>query len=181
MKIGEDLIVTTALLKRFILEATTGDGDGRHYGVIRRDNGGLLVYHPGSPELAPEQMMSADDVLRWLNRELHHDGAWVVVFTNPQLADITTGRIDPGHAEYGRYVLLWLDQDGDVQIPIEWAAGEGGLHDFSDVMLAGILSTLSKAETAWNLWHTHMREVLDPRPDQLFKAAQGQPAPSTRH
>lgn len=182
MKIDEDLIVTKALLRRFLAEAMTDNGDGRHYGIIRRNDGSILGHNPCSPELSFDQMLWAVDVLTYLNREIHHDGAWVVVFTNPLPPDVDNILIDPKQAEYGRYVLLWLDKDGDVQIPIEWEVGSSEMRTFADVMLGGLHATAVRAETAWHLWKLHMRDVLDPQPDQLFKAAQGQMAPSaTRH
>lgn len=183
MKIGEDLIVTPTLLRRFAAEAVMDGGDGRHCGIIRRDDGGLLTHHhPGSPRLAPEQMFWAADVLRCLNIELHHDGAWVVVFTHPKPPQVDHIIIDAKHAEYARYALIWLDQDGDPHFTMEWEEGTGELRDFTDVMLAGINSTLAKAEAAWELWRIQRRDVIDPRPDQLYKRAQGQRAPSaTRH
>lgn len=172
-------LITPALLQRFHLEAEAEAGDGRYYACMLRPDGDVLVHHPIGPQLAPEQMMWAADVLRALNRELHHDGAWVVVFTHPKPAP-TNSVIKSGsnHCEYARYCLIWVDQDGDAQFTQEWMENEGDLLDFADVLLAGIESTMAKCEGSWEMWHHHMRQVIAPKQDQLFKRAQGQRAPS---
>lgn len=174
----EDLAITPALLRRFEGEAELEGGDGRHYAVIQRNDGSILVHHPASPQLSPMQMIWAADALKLLNREIHHDGAWVVVFTHPkpQLENIFQ---DAKHADYRRYVLLWMDRDGDVQIPIEWLEGDNeDFRTFTDVIMAGVHSTAQKAEGCWQVWHTMMIEVLEPREGQTFKRAQGERAPS---
>jgi hypothetical protein len=187
--ISDDLLLTPALLLRFEGEAVLEGGNGQFYAFVRFSDGKLLCHHPGSPPIVAEQIMWADDVLRSLNRELHHDGAWVVVFTAPQPladgADITTNAFiyaQPDHVEYGRYVIMWLDADGDVQFSMEWVKNESDLLDFADVLFAGLQSTMDKAEGCWQMWHTHMREVLDPQEGQTFKRARGQRASGgTRH
>jgi len=179
--IREDLVLTPTLLRRFELEAQFEGGDGRHYALIRRDDGSLLSHHPGSLPAVPDQLMWADDMLRLLNRELHHDGAWVVCFTHIKPQPIDCVLYNPQHGDYGRYCLIWLDQDGDPQFTQQWMEGEGELRDFADVILAGRGSTAQKCETSWQLWHEMMRKVLAPKEGQTFKRAQGQRAPSTRH
>jgi hypothetical protein len=167
--LSDDLVITPALLRRFHAEAELEGGDGRHYAVIRSNDGSLLVHDPGSPSISGEQWIWTADLLELLNRELHHDGAWVVVFTHPL-------------PDYRRYVLLWLDRDGDVQFALEWVAGENsGFRDFVDVLLAGVHSTAQKCQVAWEIWHTMMIEVIEPREGQTFKRARGERASSTRH
>lgn len=182
MRLRETDTITPTLLRRFQAEGEHGDGDGRHYALIQRDDGSLMSHHPYSPNLDPAQMIWAADVLKLLNRELHHDGAWVVVFTHAQVASLTElvrSGFNPHHAEYGRYALIWLDADGDPQFTVEWEMGcSDELSDFTDVLLAGIHSTAQKAEAAWMLWHKHMRQVLEPKAAQTFKRAKGERAPS---
>ncbi|MGD0420538.1 MAG: hypothetical protein ABSA68_13330 [Xanthobacteraceae bacterium] len=180
--LDDDRLITPALLKRFMQEAALDGGNGQHYAFIRRDNGNLVGHNPYSPEIAGHQMMFADDVLKKLNRELHHDGAWVIVFTNPKRpapGDILYAQGAP--AEYGRYVLIWLDEDGDAQVPIEWVENESELLDFADVLTAGLEAIIQQCEAAWAMWHLHMRQVIEPREGETFKRAQGQQAPSRRH
>jgi len=176
-------LITPALLRRFEAEAKIDGNNGEFYALIRRDDGDLLSHHPGSPPIIPEQTMWAGDVLKRLNRELHHDGAWVIVFTDPapqgegEYAIYRLGM----HREYGRYALLWVDEDGDVQFAQEWVRNESELLDWTDVLLAGIESVMDKCEASWNLWNTHMRQVLEPAEGQTFKRARGQRASSARH
>lgn len=177
-KLADDILITPALLRRFHAEAELEGGDGRYYAIVRCQDGKILAHHPGAPLLMPEQALWAGDVITLLNRELHHDGAWVVVFTHPIPPQLDHVLHDPRHWEYGRYVLLWLDRDGDVQIPYEWVKGESELLDWADVMLAGIECVGHKCEGAWQTWHMLMRQVIDPQEGETYKRAQGQ-APKT--
>lgn len=179
MRLTEAQIVTPTLLRRFELEAEFEGGNGAYYALILRDAGDLLCHHPTGPAAEGHQQIWAGDVLRRLNRELHHDGAWVVVFTHPPAQP--TALHTPGHVGYERYCLIWLDQDGDPQFVQEWQANESEMVDFAEVLLAGIDSTMAKAEISWLRWHQAMIEVIEPREGQTFKRAQGQMAPSTRH
>ncbi|MCC6775638.1 MAG: hypothetical protein IT537_03220 [Hyphomicrobiales bacterium] len=181
-RLRENDIVTPTLLRRFELEAVAEDGNGQHYAVILRDDGSILAHNPGSPELAPDQLMWAGDVLRLLNRELHHDGAWVVVFTHVQ--PVTLEHIllaAPSHATYDRYCLIWVDQDGDAQFTMDWRQNECELLDWPDVLLAGLESTAQKAEMSWTLWHHHMREIPEVKKSQTYRKAKGERAPSEVH
>lgn len=180
-RLDDDTLITPALLHRFKAEATLDGNNGEYYALIERSNGEFLSHHPGAPPLIAEQIMWAADVLRRLNRELHHDGAWCVVFSDPKPPEPGEFAISIGHREYGRYALLWLDQDGDVQFAVEWVRNESGLFDWTEVLLAGMISVLDKCEAAWSVWNTHMRQVLDPTEGQTFKRARGERASSTRH
>jgi len=167
----DNQIVTVTLLRRFMAEAEFDGGDGRYYGMIRLTDGRLFSHHPGSPTLAAEQLMWGSDILNLLNKELHHDGAWVVVFTNPEIpADFRAIDAAPRHWDYGRYALIWLDEDGDPQFTMEWAKGDGELADFTDVLLAGRHSTAEKCEAAWRIWSSTHR-ALDLKEGQTFKRA----------
>lgn len=181
MSLPDDKMITSDLLRRFKEEGEMEGGTGQHYALIRLSNGNLVKFNPYSPALAPEQMLWADVILTLLNKELHHDGAWVVVFTHPKPTPAQCVIYNPTHCDYERYGLIWLDADGDSQFTMEWSAGESEMRDFADVLLAGRESTTEKAEAAWQAWHLCMREVLDPQEGQTFKRAQGQAAPSARH
>jgi hypothetical protein len=181
MRLAEADIITPTLLKRFHDEARFEDADGRFCALILCDNGTDLIRHaPGSPDASPEQLLWAGDMLRLLNRELHHDGAWVVVFTHVQPAPVECVLHNLRASLYGRYALIWIDQDADPQFSVEWEAGTGELRDFADVMLAGRTSTVQKCETAWGIAQT-ARQALDLRPTEQFRRARGERAPSARH
>lgn len=179
MSLSDKLLITPTLLRRFELEGQFEGGGGQYYALMQRANGELVCDHPFGPALEPMQMLWSADVLRALNRELHHDGSWVVCFTHPQPNSMECVLLNPRHKEYGRYALLWLDKDGDVQFTVEWNRGEGELRDFAMVMLAGMNSTMAKCETAWGLWHEMMVDVIEPQEGQTFKRAQGQRRPSS--
>ena len=182
MKLDDDTLITPTLLKRFVAEGMMEEGDGQHYACVQRSNGDFLVHHPGSPAALGEQTLFAADILRRLNRDLHHDGAWVIVFTHPS-PPIEGSMIlaQPGHCEYRRYVLLWLDADGDVQIPVVWVKGECDQWDFAEVLREGPEPIIGLCEGAWTTWHLHMRQVLEPRAGETFKRAKGQRQGSLRH
>lgn len=180
--VADETLITPTLLRRFELEASFEQADGRYYAIILRADGNVLVHHPFGPQLSPDQMMWAVDVLRKLNRELHHDGAWVIVFTHPHRPELThVLQAPPSHWDYDRYCLIWLDVDGDPQFTVEWQAGESELLDFAEVLLAGIESTMAKCEGAWEVWHVHMRQMLALKPEQTYKRALGEVPASTRH
>jgi len=182
--LDDDRLITKALLRRFAAEGEILKGDGRHYAFIRRDNGEITTHNPYSPEIIGEQTMFAVDVLNKLNRELHHNGAWVIVFTDPKPADMQNGLAvlaRSGEAEYSRYVILWLDEDGDVQIPIEWVENECEPRDFAGVLATGLENIIGLCEGGWELWNLHMRKVLEPGQGELYKRARGQLPPSLRN
>ncbi|MER8967710.1 hypothetical protein NKI25_18645 [Mesorhizobium sp. M0808] len=158
------------MLRRFEREAVLEGGQGWHYAIMQRDNGEFIDHNPGSPELAPDQMMFARDLLSLLNRDLHHDGAWVIVFTHP----VPGNSVLLIHAEYHRMCIIFVDADGDPQFTADWVHGESEELDFADVMLSGRESWGQRCESAWQLWKKLMVEVIDPAEGQTFKRAQGQ-------
>lgn len=163
--------VMTTLLHRFHEEANLEEGNGQFFALIQHATGEFYSFNPISPELAGDQMVFATDVLRLLNKELHHDGAWVILFTNPRFQTILETK-----CEYNRFALLWLDADGDVQFTHDWVAGEGEVFDFTDVLLMGLEGWGDQAEASWQQWYRYMVAVMAPKQDQLIKAAQGQRA-----
>lgn len=181
MRLREQDILSTHLLKRFQDEANVEGGNGQHCAIIIRDNGGILIHHPWSAICAPDQLAWAEHTLKRLNVELHHDGAWVIVFTHPtpveRLSIVAKQLVD-----YERYVFLWLDRDGDVQIPMEWSKGvTSDLKDWTAILLQGDEATMNKAESAWQIW-ADIRRDLDLQPGQTIKRAQGEPYASVaRH
>lgn len=177
-----DKLISITLLRRFELEANAERGGQQYYALMLRDDGDLVAHHPFGPQLDPAQMIWAADVIRRLNKELHHDGAWVVCFTDPLPVLLETVlSAPPKHAEYGRYCLIWLDRDGDPQFTQEWVAGENsGFLCFADVLLAGIVSTMQKCEVSWGIWR-EAQDVIDATEGQTFKKAQGQRASSAVH
>jgi len=174
--IADHLLMTPTLLRRFEIEAYLDGGDGRYYAVMERAGGAIATHNPGSPEVEPDQLMWAMDVLRLVNREVGHGGVWVVSFSNP-----VKPSIEKIYVEYDRYALIWLDQDGDPQFTVEWVKNDGEMRDFADVLITGRHATANKCEASWQQWHLLMRDVLLPEENQTFKRAQGQAPTSSRH
>lgn len=184
----DELLITDALKRRLIAEGQMEGGPGHFWCVVRRSNAITVPFKssPLIPRPAPDQVMFASDMVESLNRHLHHDGAWVVVFTHPaavvpNMLDLqeTTSMARPviDFTGYDRWAFLWLDRDGDVQFALE--------NDdlFAETLLSGPDHWMEQAEQAWQRWHFHMREVLDKKALEgaTFKRAQGERAPSVKH
>lgn len=178
-RLGDSIInlgpVRENLRTRFEIEAEEEHGNGSYVGYLTQENGAMVTERRWALNPEPEQYMFAEDMLRLLNRELHHDGMWVIVFTHP-------GPFNPivATTEYSRFGFIWLDSDGDPQFTMDWAKGECEELDFTDVLMSGIESWADRCEAAWEQWNLYMRKVLQPKQDQLVKKAQGQKL-STAH
>lgn len=174
-----DNLITPALLTRFAAEGVCEDGDGRHYGVIRRDHANLFVHHPNSPPLDSTQLLWAGRILKLLNRELHHDGAWVVAFTHPsKISFESAAHAEARSAYYLRYCLIFVDRDGDPQFTMEWLHGQNTeLIDFTAVVLNGIESTAQKCAGAHGMW-LEAKRMLDLKQSETYRRAKGERAPS---
>jgi hypothetical protein len=164
-KVEDGAIITPTLLRRFELEATSPF----YWALIQTKDRNLLSHGHGP---TPDAMIQrfATDVLNALNRKLHHDGAWVIVFCDPSQAEndnTFAGKADLG-AAYGRFVLLWMDADGDVQFPIMMD------RPFHEYVAEGLHSLMECAEAGWKSWKHFMRDVLAPKPEQMIKRALGE-------
>lgn len=183
-RLSFDQAVTPLLLRRFELEAEMDGGDGRYYACILREDGHLLVHsNPvDGVMLDTMQLLWAAKLLRLINREIHHDGAWVVVFTHPKPAAFDSAiHAEPKATTYARYCIIWLDKDGDPQFTQEWIENDNAdFRWFSDVVLAGVESTAQKCEGSWQVWHEMMVKLIQPKEGQTFKRAKGERPASTR-
>lgn len=160
MPFNDNLLALPAVRSRLAAEAQSTDW----WALTRRaDLSPLVIGATRTPPIA-EQRMFAMDMSAALNRHLHHDGRWIVLFTHPDRLPIIGQR----GAEYRRWVLLWLDEDGDGQIPIE------NDEPFAMALMVGPDHWMETAEQAWQSWLHHMRTVLAPVAGQTVKRAQGQ-------
>lgn len=73
-----------------------------------------------------------------------------------------------------RFYLLWKDDDGDIQIPIECDRSWLSLREWDMDTWA------SMAMTAYLQWQ-EMERVVDASPNQRFSPANGEQAPSLTH
>ena len=166
-RLDDAVLITPALLRRLDAEGEVDGGNGCYWALLARSNGDLIEHAKG-PEPIAEQRVFAIDMVPALNRNLHHDGAWLVAFVHPKpppLAIMYT-------AEFARFVFLWMDGDGDIRFPVECD------DDFGVVLTKGPDYWIEQCEQAWITWDVMMRQVLAPKPEQLFKRAQGQVAPT---
>lgn len=165
-RLDENTLITPLLLKRFQAEGEFGGADGRHFALLQRSNGEFIAHDTHGPEPGPIARIFAMDILMALNSKLNFGGAWVLVFTH---------HIEPqppfAFGRYDRFVLMWMDEDGDVQFPMEW---EGSVESAGDLGLDRWLNEAADAHAQWKWAHA----VLDTKPNEKFKRAQGQPRPS---
>lgn len=166
-KLDEKTLITPALIRRFQAEASE-HGDGRFCAWIQTGAGQFLSHNIG-PEAEAYIQQFCLDVMTAANRSLHHDGAWVVMVTQaPPMTALALGDAQPG--DYREIIVLWMDKDGDVQLPIHIQDDE----DFFNIFTVPLTDWLESLETGWQEWNHMMNQVLDRKQDQTFKRAQGQ-------
>jgi hypothetical protein len=170
--IDDRILATPALLARLAAEARFEGGTGIYWGIAVRQGGLLVPFRsaPAHPVPVPEQQMFANDMALALNRRLHHDGAWLVLFTHPATTFAALPIIG-APVDFGRFVFLWMDRDGDVQFPVECS------DDFTEVLLAGPDHWMESAEQAWQQWR-RQHAALDLREGEVYRRALGECAPS---
>lgn len=123
-------------------------------GSIQQSAHSPLAPHP---DLAQE--MVCRDLLKALNTHVANNGTWVVTVTNAQSFVHGT--------EYGTIWMLWMDADGDVQIPIE-------ITDPLHVVLEeGPDCRIEHALEAYAMWQD-MQGVMELKPHQKKKYAKGE-------
>lgn len=176
-RLPDNIVQTPGLLRYAIQDAKEDGGDGRHFLVLQLSDGKLLVHNPISPGLPPQQLIFATDLLPALNKELHHDGAWFMIFTHPNPeVDERTAEVS---FEYARFAMVWMDQDGDPKFLVDWLKGANSEElDFADVLAEGLDAWLNKAEGAWQQFDYLMNDVLDPQEGETYKLAQGERPPT---
>jgi len=136
-----------------------------HYGKL------AMLSDTPNPMLAADCELYARDMALGLNRMLHHNGYWILQWCHPEPIPVVSfqGRT------YRKVNTIFVDGDGDPQFTIEC---EDPIHA---ILSRGVDHWAEQAEQAWTKWHHLMREVLAPKPEQLYLRAAGQAAPSTRH
>lgn len=156
-KVTDRALITPLLLRRFEAEARLGNDDPRFWACLITDEG-VLVEHQTGQNPIPEQKMFGADMVTVLNRHLHHDGAWLIEFTDPtSMGPINT-------ALYQKFIIFWMDKDGDVQFPIE------DDRAFHEVLANGPDAMIEKCEGAWQTW-SWQSKVLDLKEHQTTKKA----------
>jgi hypothetical protein len=163
--LGIDTLVTPALIKRFHDEGKFEGAAGAFYAFVQKSNGDLLAHSVG-PDVGAAEHLFAADLLSYLNRHLHHDGAWCMVFTHPKPPQPPLMQ-----TEFDRLVVLWMDKDGDVQFPLEHNLGIVTALEWAMPAWA------QQCETAWALWRQAVA-ALELQPGETFKRAKGERRPT---
>lgn len=170
----DSLLATRAFRARLQAEAEFDGGNGMFQMVAVRDGGLFVGFDSGTlaPGLTPEQQCWAEAMLTVLNREIHHDGAWVIQFTHPA-TNAVHGILMPGApAVYERIAFLWMDADGDVQFTHDTVS------PFDAVWAEGPMPWVERCEQSWAAWDHLMNRVLERKDGETFKRAKGEQAPS---
>ena len=134
----------------------------------------VLTQHDGSrswvgPGLLPVagQMITAFNMALKINKEINHDGAWIIQLIKSQQQPIV---LKSEFAEYSSFLFIWMDRDGDCQFTVE-------LDDsIKEIINAGIIHWIDQLEDAYILWK-ESQEVLELAPGQTVKAAKGERMP----
>lgn len=158
-KLDDNLLVTPALQARLQSEADNMTPDATNKGAwwvgLERTNGDFKHFSYGYTADAGEVVV-ARDLVKTLNREIAHDGAWVVQWCLG-----------------GRHLnALWLDKDGDIQFTVEF---EEDAYGMAETKLG---HWIEQCDEAFQYWHKMMIQALAPSPEQLFQKAKGQKNPS---
>ena len=171
-KIEDDLLVTSTLRERLQEEADmmTGEANSKWWAGFIRSNAEFRQF-PMMYVADYSEVMVAENLLRMLNKELHHDGAWIAQWIPVVSLEhhYLTGN------QFGvRLNAIWIDEDGDPQFTVEFDQDAYGMAAYP------LLGWISQCADAWGLWYKHMREILAPNDNQLFKRAKGQKRISAR-
>lgn len=180
MKLSDAIWDSPVLRQRLKAEAAFESRNGRpekaQYCVFAPHNGGgracntLRNYKPEVLDIDPHEMQVAfAQELRWrLQKELHHDGIWLVGWTHPPSTHQAI--MVEGDNCWSRMVILWLDEDADPQFCLD-------IDDtpFVEMIQRGGRYYLDMSERAWLEWSKDYgkRAIKDDfglREDQTKKA-----------
>lgn len=174
-KIDDRNIVTPFTLRRLDAEAEEGEIQlsgfpkffcivyrGGSYQYLKNFNGNAFDIVTQPPL---HQVNFGCRVSKLLNQQLHHNGHWLFAFTHSPLVNnlIRPGQHDAN--DWRRWILLWLDHEGDPMFTIDNIEGTHLLAAAPDS------HWLEEAELAYGHWKHLMRDVLDPSADQLRPVA----------
>lgn len=178
-KLDDDRLVTADLLRNLIAFAQEDTLDERHFALWQRADRSWLSHAPGSPDLDGVLMAYTQQLLTVVNDELHHDGAWLALWSGP-------GQREPMTQIDGAYCclnLIWIDHDGDAKFRVDWIAGENeDTPTLPSLLMAGVLPFAEQAETAWqmaNQLHVATLDLkLNEADESTHRKALGEAAPS---
>lgn len=174
-KLDDDHLITTKTLRQLAAEGLMEEADGAHIAYFQRSNGEFVRYvppkevYPHNPPCLSEQERFLTGLVSFLNRELSHDGAYIVCLTIPVFEAF--GMVQ---AEYKRFTIMWMDKDGDIQFSQDWIQGEveesldlnelinNGFEPWGEMMM--------QCHATWR----DVKAAAGVKEDQTIKLAQGQ-------
>jgi hypothetical protein len=151
--LDQKTIFTPALIQRLSQEA-----EGEAHVVYFKAEG---TTHCHRSQLAPRpdalQDMIARDIVTRFNRELAFGGTWLVELTHLKLPStnlLVFAQQNMDAPVYGCTRFLWMDEDGDIRLPVEcWDSPV-------DMAMAGMVHFMDQANDAWTIWK-QTTDVLD--------------------
>lgn len=108
--------------------------------------------------LTVDEQLFAMNVSEMLNREIRHDGYWMVSWSDPE----------PILKKPLELVVRWLDADKDVQFRV-WFEGPSG-----KAMAKPLEEIVEACENAWQQWLEVDKHWLAVSPGQKVKAQKGE-------
>lgn len=158
MKPTEDMILRTMPAQ---LAAHTLRG---YWAVVPADHG-LVTFResPGGGAFVPEtHRIYAIELSGILNREVAHDGKWIVCWSE---FDLTEGW--PRHL-----AMLWIDRDGDMNFVVD-------SDEDHATQVYGMLEYVHQCEQAYQEWRAFIGDV-GVKESQKIANALGQPSANER-
>lgn len=107
-----------------------------------------------------QQIHWADQHTEILNKECHHDGAWVVGFTHPIPFAQRILMVNPAF-EWRRIIKVWLDREGDIQFVVD------NIEPFDVTYARGHHYFVNQCEEAWQQWKHMARDQMQLKANQL--------------
>lgn len=154
------------IIRRALADQVEAEAHGGGYWCAFRAGERLIAKDKGRCRPLVPQRVVAIDLLDRLNREVHHDGTWIVAWADPVETPVAGGLITMPIPQ--RLVWMHKDKDGDVNVVVD-------TDDTLDEIVATLDQRVDDAAKAMQKYREIMADV-DVRPDQTRKAALGQPS-----
>lgn len=176
----ENLWNSPAIRKRFDFEAgfdcDRAPLDQKHYWFIVPEadsrTGTIAVKNFKEDDIInilphPMQQQFAEELQRFLQKELHYDGLWIVGWTHPPTR---TAIVTNQDNTWNRLAVIWLDADGDPQYTVE------SDFPFHHMVQEGVEYYAAQAVKAHKQWseaygHSAMKDDLGLNEGQTKKTA----------
>ena len=154
------------IIRRALAGQIAAEAHGGGYWCAFRAGGHLVTKEKGRCRPLVPQRVAAIDLLDRLNREVHHDGTWIVAWADPVETMVAGGLLSMPVPQ--RLVWMHKDGDGDVNVAVD-------TDDSIEEIAATLDQRVDDAAKAMQKYREIMADV-EVRPDQTRKAALGQPS-----